>query len=150
MAKRPPRENEGRPTKYSPELADRICEQMALGKSLKSICKAEDMPALSSVFKWLKEHSEFSDKYAVACEERSEAMLEDILEISDTGIDVVKTGAEKKSGAYAQIVRLQVDTRKWYMSKMKPKKYGDKVDVTSGGEKVAISLVNYERNNDTP
>lgn len=147
VRKRAPRQGEGRPTIFTQELADKICEQIILGKSLKSICEATDMPNASSVFKWIGENDEFSKKYAYACQERSEAMLEEILDISDEGIDVIKQGAEKKSGALAQIVRLKVDTRKWYMSKMKPKKYGDKLDVTSGGEKLPTPILNAVPNN---
>lgn len=139
--KRAPRVGEGRPSKYTKQLADSICEEIILGKSLKTICSRAEMPNASSVFKWIGENDEFSKKYAYACQERSEAMLEEILDISDDGIDVIKQGAEKKSGALAQIVRLKVDTRKWYMSKMKPKKYGDKLDLTSGGEKLPTPIL---------
>lgn len=96
------------------------------------------MPSASSVFKWLREMPDFSKQYARACEERTEAFAEDILQIADNGVDVVKAGAEKKSSAIAQMVRLQVDTRKWHMSKMKPKKYGDALDLTTKGEKIAV------------
>lgn len=131
----------GRPTLYTQELADKICERISDGRSLRSICREDDdMPSASSVFKWLRENEEFSKQYAYATEERSEAFAEDTLDIADQGISVIKGSAEKKSGAIAQVIRLQVDTRKWHMSKMKPKKYGDKLDVTSGGEKLPTPI----------
>lgn len=130
----------GRPTIYSKKLEDIICERIALGSSLRSICKEEDMPAMSSVFKWLREVQGFSEHYENACGERTEAQREEILDISDGGIEIIKKSAEKKSSAIAQIIRLQVDSRKWLMSKMKPKKYGDKLDLTSGGEKLPTPI----------
>lgn len=131
----------GRPTTYTKELADLICERLALGESIRTVCKGKDMPAISSVFKWFREHEGFSEQYARAKEESADAMFEDIQDISDEGIDVIKKGAAKKSGALAQIVRLKVDTRKWMMSKMKPKKYGEKLDLTSGDKPLKSNTI---------
>lgn len=125
MAKR------GRPTKYSKELAARICNQLSEGISLRTVCLADDMPTKTTVFTWLQNDKDFLGQYARAKEESADAMAEDILDIADETNKVIKSGAEKKSGAYAQAQRLRVDTRKWIMSKMKPKKYGDSIDVTS-------------------
>lgn len=121
----------GRPEKYSIGLVNEICELISQGNSLKKICLKKNMPSMSSVFNWIHTESGFLEKYEIAIEQRAVALGEDLLEISDSGIQVVKNGAAKKSGALAQIVRLQVDTRKWIMSKMKPKKYGEQLDVTS-------------------
>lgn len=139
----------GRPTKYTPELGDTICALLTEGKSLRSVCLQEDMPDKSTVFRWLRENKDFQDQYARAKEESTDAMYEEIRDISDDGISVVKGSAEKKSGAIAQIVRLQVDTRKWMMSKMKPKKYGDKTDITSDGKAIqgnGIVFTNFKVN----
>ena len=138
--KRAPRMGEGRPSKFSKELADTICEQLAQGKSMRTVCATDDMPDMATVFRWLRTNDEFCKQYARAKEESTDAMAEEILDLSDGGLAVVKGMAEKKSSAAAQIVRLQVDTRKWLMSKMKPKKYGDKseVDLTSKGERIVF------------
>lgn len=105
----------GRPSDYTQELADRICQGLADGFSLRTVCLAEDMPNKASVFRWLRIHKEFSDQYARAKEEAAELYAEDMLEISDD-----------LSGD-VQRDRLRVDTRKWIASKLKPKKYGDKI-----------------------
>ena len=136
-----------RPSDYTKELADKICSQLSEGISLRTVCLADDMPDKSTVFRWLRENKEFQDQYARAKEESADAMSEEILDISDESLDVIKKGAEKKSSALAQAQRLRVDTRKWIMSKMKPKKYGDKLDVTSGNK--PIPLLNVLRNNDS-
>lgn len=134
IRKRAPRKGEGRPSKYSKELADRICEKLSEGISLRTVCLDEEMPSAATVFTWLRTKQEFLEQYTRAKEASSDAMAEEILDLSDGAIAVIKSGAEKKSSALAQAVRLQVDTRKWIMSKMKPKKYGDKLDLTSAGE----------------
>lgn len=125
-----------RPTDYTQDLADQICEELAIGRSLRSVCGDEGMPTVKTIFNWFRKYPEFLQQYARAKEESADAMAEEILDLSDGAISVIKGGPEKKSSALAQAVRLQVDTRKWIMSKMKPKKYGDKLDVTSGGEKL--------------
>lgn len=139
----------GRPTKYSKELTSTLCERIALGASLRTVCKADDMPGMATVFSWLREYPEFQEQYARACEERTEAMSEDILDIADDGTNdwVEMNGDENQKERYSfngealQRSRLRVDTRKWLMSKMKPKKYGDKLDMTTNGKELPAPIL---------
>lgn len=116
-----------RPTKYTEKLAAEICERIMNGESLRSIVQDDHMPNRSSVHKWLAEIQEFSDQYAKAKDNQADTLADEIMYIADTADDVQKA-------------RLQVDTRKWIASKLKPKKYGEKVDVTSDGEKLGVTL----------
>ena len=130
--------NVGRPSKYSQDLADEICARLSEGQSLRTVCKANDMPARASVFKWLRENSTFSDQYAKAKQESADAMFEEILDIADDGSnDWIENNdpdnpGYRTNGENIQRSRLRVDTRKWAMSKMKPKKYGDKITTEHG------------------
>ena len=124
----------GRPTDYTLKLADKICEELALGKSMRTVCKMEDTPAMSTVFKWLRDIPEFTEQYEKAKQESTDAMAEDILDIADDSSNDVSeilrddgSTFEKVNAENIQRARLRVDTRKWLMSKMKPKKYGDKI-----------------------
>lgn len=141
MGNKKKRNKAGRPTLFSQELADLMCHQLAQGISLRTVCKADDMPAISSVFNWFRTQPKFLEQYARAKEESADALAEEIIDISDESLKVIKKGAEKKSGAYAQAQRLRVDTRKWIMSKMKPKKYGDKIDMTTNGKDLPAPLL---------
>ena len=118
----------GRPESWSDELAEEICTEIALGNSLRQVLRKEGMPAMKTVFSWFKTHPEFKVMYQAATQERTEAMAEDILEIADDRDEDVQRS------------RLKVDTRKWVMAKMKPKKYGDKLDLTSDGEKLPTPI----------
>lgn len=137
----------GRPTTYTKELADSICEQLADGKSMRSVCLQDDMPSMSTVFKWLREKEEFSQQYAKAKEESADAMAEDLLQIADTPVmGEIKTikpdgSVEIKQDEMLGHRRLQVDTRKWLMSKMKPKKYGEKIDHTTNGKDLPTPIL---------
>ena len=109
---------------FTSELADAICERIANGESLRAICRRDDMPAMSSVFKWLTIHSEFADQYARAREAQADALFDEILDIADEEKDDVQRS------------RLRVDSRKWMAGKLRPKKYGEKLDVEHSGEMI--------------
>lgn len=119
-----------RPSKFTQAIADTICERIMNGESLRSIVLDDALPNRSTVHKWLAENKTFSDQYARAKDNQADTLADDIMYIADTAEDVQKA-------------RLQVDTRKWVASKLKPKKYGDKVDVTSDGEKIQPVLVRF-------
>lgn len=97
------------------------------------------MPAISTFYKWLRENEEFAKQYARATEERSEAMAEEILDLADDASNVV-LGNDKSDNARVSAMKLRVDTRKWLMAKMKPKKYGDKLDMTTNGKDITVPV----------
>lgn len=107
---------------------------------MRTVCKADDMPAMSTVFKWLREHPSFSEQYTKAKEESADALVEEMLDIADDGTNDWmeihdKEGAAvgyKVNGEAVQRSRLRVETRKWIAAKLKPKKYSEKVDVNHG------------------
>jgi hypothetical protein len=120
----------GRPSTYTPEMVADICQKLSEGKSLRAICDLPGMPAQSTVFLWLQRHSEFSEQYACARVAQAEFWADQIVEIADdTSADVVfdEDGNERAQHEIVQRSRLRVDTRKWLMSKLAPKKYGDRV-----------------------
>lgn len=140
--KRAPRKGEGRPSDYTQEIADKICAQLATGDSLRTVCKADEMPSVVTVFSWFRKYPEFLNQYARAKEESADALSDEILDIADDGsndwMEVHKGGytATLVDQEAVQRSKLRVETRKWIASKLKPKKYGDKVDVTSAGEAI--------------
>lgn len=119
----------GRPSILTDELTDAICSRMAQGESLRSICRSEGMPALGTVFRWVASNELFREQYEAAMAQRTEAMFEEILEIADeTAFDDVDTEhGVKANSEWISRSRLRVDARKWMLSKMLPKKYGDKI-----------------------
>lgn len=95
---------------------------MTGGMSLRKICMQDDFPDAATVYRWLDKYEQFRDKYARAREAATEDMLEEILEIADsTEID-------------PNDKRVRIDTRKWAMGKLKPKKYGERQIVDVGNK----------------
>jgi hypothetical protein len=127
----------GRPTKFTPEVGDLICSLMAEGKSLRKICSLDGHPRLSTVLDWVlkgergdERYKAFSVQYARAAEMRTEHWAEEILDIADDDSDdaiFTEEGRRVMNSEFIQRSRVKIDTRKWLMSKMKPKKYGEKV-----------------------
>ncbi len=124
----------GRPSTYTEELGNLICDKLTEGISLRKLCMSEEFPAASTVYVWLDKNPDFADKYTRAREAATEDMLEEILEIADhPTLD-------------AQEKRVRIDARKWAMGKLKPKKYGDRQIVDVGNKegetlKTEVSVV---------
>ena len=133
----------GRPSEFTQKIADSICNEIATGKSLRTVCKEEDMPSMTTVFNWFSRYPKFVEQYARACQERTEAQHEELLAFGDEALLEAKSADPKASGAVVQAVRLKSDNLKWSMSKMKPKKYGDKVDVTSDGKAIKGNMITF-------
>ena len=143
----------GRPTDYNQDKAILICSRMAEGESLRSICRDESMPALSTVFLWVAKHSEFSEQYKLAMASRADAMFEDMIEIADDGRNdyiVNGEGEERFNTEHVQRSRLRLDTRKWMLSKMLPKKYGEKItdEIIGNDNEIEIRVVRVSKNKD--
>lgn len=128
-----------RPSEYSMETVNTLCARIVEGESLRSICRDEAMPGLSTVFKWLGEHPEFVEQYTRAKEEQAETLADEIVSIADeqeyekVEVDGVPLAVKFDSNAIARN-RLRVDARKWVASKLKPKRYGDKLALAGDSE----------------
>lgn len=121
----------GRPSDFNQKTADLICARLADGESLRSICRSDNMPHVSTVLRWVAhpDRKEFRDQYAHAREVGLEQMADEILEIADdTRLDTTynKHGDEMANNEWIQRSKLRVDARKWILSKQLPKKYGDR------------------------
>lgn len=145
MAKEKAKNKGGRPTDYTLELSDEICSRIAQGESMRSVTRDYAMPAMTTMFRWLREKEEFRKQYEIAKEESAESWADEIVDIADNeasqplvedGKPVIVNGkpvmvTDSSTVAHA---RLRIDSRKWIASKLKSKKYGDKVqqEITPG------------------
>ncbi len=115
----------GRPSKYTDVLAAKICERLAEGETLRSICRDDAMPDKATVLRWLgdKKKTDFRDQYAHAREMQADALFDEALEIADDASDDWITGQDGKTvlnHEHVQRSRLRVDTRKWAAGKLAP------------------------------
>lgn len=115
---------------FTQEVADQVCQKLAEGQSLRKACSVEGMPAASTVLLWTRAQGGFSEQYTRAREIGYQLLADQILEISDD-----------KAGDVARD-RLSVDSRKWMLSKMLPKVYGDKIETQHTGD-VTVRTVEH-------
>jgi hypothetical protein len=123
---------------YTPEIAETILERLADGEGLNAICRSEGMPSRGAVRKWIDtDHEGFGARYMRAHAQGIALLADDLIEISDdSSQDVVELPDGRKATDHEVVARarLRVDSRKWLLSKLIPKVYGDKVDVNHSGE----------------
>ena len=114
-----------------------ILDRLAAGESLRAICRTEGFPTEGTVRLWAREEP-FATQYAQAREAGYGRMADELLEIADDGTNdtyLVKArngedDEERVNHDHIARSRLRVDTRKWLLSKMLPKVYGDKVELS--------------------
>ena len=127
-------------SKYNPKVFEKIMEEIATThKSMRTICD-ETGVNIRSFFRWLDKDESLGQQYARAKDCQADLLAEETLEIAEhtnedhtpfTGLNVVQRD------------RLRIDTRKWLASKLKPKKYGDKVDVTTDGKAIQGTIIQW-------
>lgn len=151
----------GRETEYNEEVANYICEQIAESRGLRAILREDtqknlpnliktkgeenlahliailnkygELPASSTIFKWLLSNNQFSEQYARARIVQAHVLIDEIKQIADDGHNDTYIDDEGKRIVDYDIIqrsRLRVDARKWLATKLAPKVYGDKIEQT--------------------
>lgn len=118
-----------------------ILDEIIDGRAIRNILKDKGMPRALSFFQWLKSNKEWQEQYSYACELRQELLFEKMLEIAENPeqgeeITMDHNGTKIVQKDMIQHRNLKVNTLKWQLAKLNPKKYGDKVDLTTDGEKL--------------
>src|SRR5262249_40316111 len=109
-----------RPSVYSAELGQAICESIAAGRPLLAICEAPDMPNRITVWRWQQQHPEFRNMITAAREYGADALAEQCLVIADDGRDVPRDTPK-------------ITARRWLASKIAPRRYGDRIATEVSG-----------------
>ena len=124
-------------------ILNNIFEDISKGMSLRKACKNSGIPRMT-FYNWIDEDQKEIDRYTRARQQGIEARFESIEEdYNEEPQRDPETG--KIDSAWVQLQRLKIDSKKWELSKLAPKKYGDKIDVTSKGESIqAPSVVNVK------
>jgi hypothetical protein len=120
----------GRPSTFTQEVADKVCARLATGETLRRISRDEGMPPESTVRQWAMDNPDFAAQYAKSRDLGLDAMADELFDIADDGTNdtqVDEGGAVLTNHDVIARSRLRVDTRKWYLSKLAPKRYGEKL-----------------------
>jgi len=111
-------------TTYTPELAAKFCAVIADGKTIRAACKLDGMPSKATIFRWLREHAEFEKMYELATDERADTLIDEIVDIADN----CRVDADSIRKA-----KLRIHARVEQAQRMKPRKYGNKMQLTGEG-----------------
>jgi len=122
-------------TTYTDEKAAEFCAALADGSSIRKVCKKPGMPSKATVFRWLREYPEFVKMYEIATDERADTMVDEIVEIADNCKPDADSIRKAKLRIYARVEQAQ---------KMKPKKYGVKLQhMGEGGGPIVAIIKDY-------
>ena len=152
----PPKKKTGRPSKYDPDIAKQMCEQLSEGVPLREICRQEGFPAWRTVYDWMAKDQELSTAIAYARDIGYDALAEDCLLIADNPVfgeeiteEATTVKETKEDGKTVEVPatlvktkksdmlghrRLQIETRLKLLAKFNPKKYGDRVQLAGDAE----------------
>ncbi len=125
----------GRPHAFDPAVGDAICDAITEGRSLRAICRDPGLPSVGVVLRWVAEGgrpeargsdgkqsalSIFREQYLRARQEQADVLADEVIDIADRATD-------------PQLARLQIDSRKWYAGKVRPKVYGEGIALRHSG-----------------
>lgn len=140
------------PSSFTNEIADTICRRLSEGESLRSICATEGMPDRETVRRWRAADDGFDRQIMQARVAQAENMADELIDIADDGTnDYVERVRDDGvthvvfDGEHYQRSRLRVDVRKWYLSKVLPKIYGDKLGVELSGDEALLAAMEQAR-----
>ena len=117
-----------RPSEYDFELCKTICDEVANGENIISVLTESTYPSWSTFRRWKNENEELRTLYVNSQQDKGIALESEIDDIMRS-----LKGGEME----ASIGNVLIQTLKWKMAKFYPKVFGDKVDVTSGGDKIS-------------
>ena len=156
----------GRPSMYTQEIEDEICQRIASGESLSHITLDDHMPSAWTVRHWVLGRSaevpdSFSRNYEAARQLQAELYFEQVISIADGAHEAGDVLGEKARhdnprdpGAYKRTYegevsarKLRLDSRKWVLARMNRVKFGDKSDIGLGGTEGAPPIEHQEATN---
>lgn len=133
----------GAPTTKTPKLLEAICEFIASGVSVRATCENLKI-SRAALHDWLLDDADFADQYARAKDLGMDLLAEEVIEIADFAREDTYETADGTVKVDNEVVRrsqLRIDARKWYVSKIAPKKYGERTLRTDGDSDVPIASI---------
>ena len=134
----------GRPSRYSEDVMDELCERLSKGEPMAAICRDEHMPAVPTINLWRSKDPAIDSRVARARDDGFDALALDCLNIADDNgrdLRVLANGSVVTDSDVVQRSKLRIETRLKLLACWDPKRYGNKVDVTSGGNPVPAPMI---------
>jgi hypothetical protein len=115
-----------RPSIFTDDVAAAICDGLAEGLSLRKVCSQPGMPSRDTVLRWIRNKPAFEEQYALARAFYADMLMDEMIEIADDSSKDWRMGRNGPifNAGSVQRAKLRIDTRKWKLARMAPKKYG--------------------------
>jgi molybdenum-dependent DNA-binding transcriptional regulator ModE len=126
----------GRPIEYTADIWPGILDKISSGASLSGALREPGMPSYVHAWRMLQADDKLKEAYQKAVEQRADRLAEEIVELADSELPAGLEGPA--ASAWVQQKRLQVDARKWVASKLKPRTYGDRLDVSVSDNRISV------------
>ena len=134
-------------SEYDPEIAAQVCLLISTeSKGLRAICESDErFPDPATFYRWMLSHAELREIYTRAKDEQLQILADEIQQIADeTQVgEVITIKGDEREVKMADMLehrKLRIESRKWLLAKLAPKKYGDKLQTEHSGE-VSIKRV---------
>jgi len=133
------------PMPYDPAMGAEICQRLATGQSLASICELPHMPAISTVYEFMRREPSFASDYMRAREEQAHTLFDECLDIADDASSDLIENEDKSVTANTIAVtraKLRIDTRLRMAAKLSPKVYSERSETLGigGGNTVNVQV----------
>ena len=114
-----------------------ILESIANGRSLSAILREDGMPSYSWAKLQLRNNPELRRAYDQAVEDRADWLADELMQLADTPMPAGISGQD--ASAWVQQLRIRIDVRKWAAAKLRPKVYGERVDLAVNTSQISIT-----------
>lgn len=156
-AEQPPKRKVGRPSKYNLKIAGKICQAVATSsRSLKRICEDNPkFPGIATIYRWMWATPEFREMYESAKRDQVRVFVDELTDISDIeemGQIITQrsdgTIIERKIMDKIERAKLKIDTRKWLLSKLAPREYGERTEMHMVNDPIAALVDQFREEHD--
>ena len=117
---------------WTDEIEAEIFDRIAKGGAVRNILKDDWLPSAGTFYRRLDADAAFAERYARAKERLADTIFDECLTIADSqeGDVYERDGVEMVNHDAIARAKLRIDTRKWMAGKLRPKVYGEKLDLT--------------------
>lgn len=129
---------------YDKKTAEKYCEYLEKGMSIKEVCEIKGMPSRHVVTRWRKTNNEFAEMFDLAYDNGTDHRADSLENMVDDAVNEIKTFSDPKlANAYVCMCREKFHNLRYLLSIRNPKKYSMKIasEVTGSGDKpVAVNV----------
>jgi hypothetical protein len=112
------------------QMVDTLLEQIEAGKSMREVCRTDGMPDHGTIIRWMRDDPALATKYARARMAQADVLVGRMEAVEEA----VSAGTMDSHAA-----RVVLDSMRWRASKLAPKVYGDRLDVSVTDTRISIT-----------